>query len=133
MSNVNRRQFLATASVVVAAPSIVSQMDEKPANTIVHHVFFWLKNAGSEVDRKQLMDGLRTLCTIKEMQQLLIGAPAPTEKREVVDNSYDVSELIYFASLEAQAIYQEHPIHKAFIDKYSHLWAKVVVYDMMVA
>ena len=132
MPKYNRRQFITAASVVAAVPTTLSQMDEKPANTVIHHVFFWLKNAGSETDRKQLSDGLRTLSAVKEVKQLLVGTPASTEKREVVDNSYDVSELLFFESLEAQAAYQEHPIHKAFIEKCSHLWAKVVVYDMLV-
>ncbi len=133
MPKFNRRQFIATASVVAAAPATLTQMDEKTAKTVIHHVFFWLKNAGSETDRKLLLEGLRTLSAVKEVKQLLVGTPASTEKREVVDNSYDVSELMYFESLEAQAAYQEHLIHKTFIEKCSHLWAKVVVYDMLVA
>ena len=132
MPKYNRRQFITAASVVASVPTTLSQMDEKSANTVIHHVFFWLKNAGSETDRKQLSDGLRTLSSVQEVKQLLVGTPASTEKREVVDNSYDVSELMYFESLEAQAAYQEHPLHKAFIEKCSHLWAKVVVYDMLV-
>jgi len=98
----------------------------------VHHVFFWLKNPGSETDRNQLVEGLKTLKAIKEVKQLLIGTPASTEKREVVDNSFDVSELMYFDNVEGQNAYQVHAVHKAFVDKYSHLWEKVVVYDMQV-
>ncbi len=98
---------------------------------MVHHVFFWLKQPGSAADRQQLIEGLRTLAAIKEVKQLLIGTPASTEKREVVDNSYDVSELMYFDDVAGQDAYQVHPIHKAFVEKYSHLWEKVVVYDML--
>lgn len=132
MSNYNRRQFLATASVVAAAPTTLEQIDGQQKGTIIHHVFFWLKTPGSETDRKLLMDGLQTLAAVKEVKQLLVGTPAATELRGVVDASYDVSELMYFDSLAAQATYQEHPIHKAFIEKCSQLWAKVVVYDMVV-
>lgn len=49
-----------------------------------------------------------------------------------MDNSYDLSELMYFDNIEGQNAYQVHPIHKAFVEKYSHLWEKVVVYDMQV-
>ncbi|MES2776203.1 MAG: Dabb family protein [Bacteroidota bacterium] len=133
MSKYNRRQFIATASVVAATPATLEHLEEKAGTTIIHHVFFWLKNAGSAADRKQLMEGLKTLSAITEVKQLLIGTPADTEKRGVVDGSYDVSELMYFESLEAQAAYQEHATHKAFVEKCSHLWAKVVVYDMLVA
>lgn len=98
---------------------------------VLHHVFFWLKRPGNADDRAELMTGLRTLSAIPEVKKLLIGTPASTEKREVVDNSFDVSELMYFNSAAEQDAYQVHPTHKAFVDKYSHLWERVVVYDMI--
>ncbi len=133
MKEYNRRQFIASASVLAAAPAVIGQADveAKPA-PLVHHVFFWLKNPGSEADRNLLIEGLKTLKAIKEIKQLLIGTPASTEKREVVDNSFDVSELMYFDNAEAQLAYQVHPVHKAFVEKYSSLWEKVIVYDMQV-
>ncbi len=134
MQQYNRREFITQASILAAAPLIINPMDiNTSASSLVHHVFFWLKNPGSEADRKQLMEGLKTLKAIREVKQLLIGTPASTEKRDVVDNSYDVSELMYFDNVEGQNAYQVHPIHKAFVEKYSHLWEKVVVYDMLVA
>jgi Stress responsive A/B Barrel Domain len=134
MQQYNRRKFIAQASLLAAAPLIINTMANNPnGSQLVHHVFFWLKNPGSEPDRKLLIEGLKTLKAIKEIKQLLIGTPASTEKREVVDNSYDVSELMYFDNVEGQAAYQVHPIHKAFVEKYSHLWEKVIVYDMLVA
>jgi aminoglycoside phosphotransferase family enzyme len=99
---------------------------------IVHHVFFWLKNPDSEVDKKQLIEGLTSLRDIKEVKRLVIGTPASTLKREVVDNSFDVSELMVFENVEDQDAYQAHPKHKEFVDNYSQLWEKVVVYDMVV-
>ena len=118
---------------MAAAPSIIIQQHmEQKSSQVIHHVFFWLKNPGSATDRAQLMEGLKTLSGIKEVKKLLIGLPASTEKRDVVDNSYDVSELMYFDSAKEQDAYQVHPIHKAFVEKYSHLWEKVVVYDMLV-
>ena len=133
MQHYNRREFLATASLVAATPIINDKMtNNSNASQLVHHVFFWLKNPGSETDRKQLIEGLKTLKAIKEVKQLLIGTPASTEKREVVDNSFDVSELMYFDNVDGQNAYQIHPVHKAFVDKYGHLWEKVIVYDMQV-
>ncbi len=99
---------------------------------LVHHVFFWLKEPGNAAHLEQLKAGLRTLEEIPEVKQLLVGMPASTEKREVVDNSYHVSELMYFNSVADQEAYQVHPIHKDFVEKNSGLWEKVVVYDMMV-
>lgn len=96
---------------------------------MIHHVFFWLNNPGSKADRDQLIAGLNTLRAIEVVQQLHIGVPASTEKREVVDNSYDVSELMFFASVEDQKRYQDHPLHLKFVEDCAHLWRKVVVYD----
>ena len=100
---------------------------------MIHHVFFWLNNPGSKADRDRLIAGLNTLRTIEVVQQLHIGVPASTEKREVVDNSYDVSELMFFASVEDQKRYQDHPLHLKFVEDCAHLWRKVVVYDAISA
>ncbi|MGF7146730.1 hypothetical protein FHS96_000339 [Sphingomonas zeicaulis] len=101
-----------------------------PAAALVHHVFFWLKNPGSQADRAALIAGLETLRAIPVIRTLLIGTPAPTENRDVVDASYDVSELMYFDNAVDQKTYQDHAIHQAFVKKCSHLWQRVVVYDM---
>ena len=105
---------------------------EKTSGQVVHHVFFWLKNPGLEADKKQLIEGLNTLRNIEEVKELLIGTPASTLEREVVDNSFHVSELMVFENVEAQDAYQVHPLHEEFVKNYSHLWEKVVVYDMIV-
>jgi hypothetical protein len=138
MNAFNRRLFLSAAlatGTFAGGPSIAAQShpEHKTEGTapLIHHVFFWLKNAGSPADRDLLISGLRTLKTIDVVRQLHIGVPASTEKRDVVDNSYDVSELMFFDSVEDQAQYQAHPIHLEFVKKYGHLWEKVAVYDAM--
>ena len=103
------------------------------APSLIHHVFFWLKTAGSKADRDRLIAGLETLRGIEVVQQLHIGVPASTEKRDVVDNSYDVSELMIFRSVEDQKLSQDHPLHLKFVKDCSPLWAKVVVYDAISA
>lgn len=99
---------------------------------IIHHVFFWLNNPDSEADKQQLIEGINTLSSIDEIKVLVVGSPASTIEREVVDNSFDVSELMIFESVEAQDAYQVHPIHTEFVENYSHLWERVVVYDIVV-
>ena len=96
---------------------------------VVHHVFFWLNDPGSAADRDQLLAGLKTLAGIPAIKELYVGVPAATEQRDVVDASWQVSELMFFENLAAQAGYQEHPLHMAFVKNCSHLWKKVVVYD----
>lgn len=128
----SRRQFVAASAATLVATAAGAQ-PPAPEIRLVHHVFFWLHEPANQAHVAQLMEGLRTLAAIPQVQQLLIGTPASTEKREVVDNSWQVSELMYFRSLEDQAAYQEHPIHKAFVQQYSALWKKVQVYDMALA
>ena len=113
---------IASGAASAAAPAA--------APKIVHHVFFWLKRKGSAEDREALMTGLRTLSKIPVIRSLQIGVPASTEQRDVVDSSFDVSELMIFDNVADQKIYQDHPIHQEFVSKYSHLWSKVLVYDV---
>ena len=119
-----RRTFLAATPLlgVVAQPTAAKL-------PLLHHVFFWLKNPGNAADRAQLIKGLKTLGGIPSIQKMHIGVLASTEKREVVDTSWDVSELMYFNDEAGQKIYQDHPIHVEFVKNYSHLWQKVIVYD----
>lgn len=97
-------------------------------NGFIHHVFFWLKNAESKEDARQLIEGLRALTSAPTIRDCHIGIPAGTD-RAVVDNSYAVSWLALFNSKEDHDNYQTHPIHLKFVDDCSHLWQKVVVFD----
>ena len=129
-----RRKFI-SGSLALAAGTVASiaapLQTEKSKTPLVHHVFFWLKNPGSTADRDRIVEGLKTLRKIEAIKELRIGIVASTEKRDVVDNSWAVSELMFFEDLAGQAIYQDHPIHQKFIKDCSHLWDKVIVYDAM--
>ena len=97
--------------------------------SLVHHVFFWLKNPKSEEDKRKLISGLKTLALIPTIRQMHVGVIASTEKREVVDTSWDVSELMFFDDEVGQKTYQDHPLHQNFVKNCSPLWKKVLVYD----
>jgi hypothetical protein len=127
----SRRTFIAaaTATAVAANSSGASPVSNHPK--LVHHVFFWLKNPESKEDLAKLFAGLRTLTKIETVRSAHFGVPASTEKREVVDNSFSASEILYFDDTAGQKTYQDHPIHKKFVEECSHLWARVVVYDVM--
>lgn len=132
MNTTNRRTFLGTAAALAAgtaAAAAIPATNMEKKYPIVHHVFFWLKNPDSKEDRDQLIAGVKTLVKIETVRDLRVGVVASTEKREVVDSSWAVSELIFFSDLTGQATYQDHPIHQEFIKNCSHLWEKVVVYD----
>ena len=93
-----RRKFISLATVLTAGATSCTTV--VPGTTgkkqLVHHVFFWLKNPSSIPDRDKLVEGVRTLKEIKTIRQMHIGIPASTEKRDVVDNSWHVSELLFF-------------------------------------
>lgn len=133
MTKSTRRKFIASASLLTLAPTIesLSMKEEKPI--LVHHVFFWLKNPDSKEDLAKLIAGVKSLSKIETIRKIHVGVPASTEKRDVVDNSYSVSELMFFEDTAGQKTYQDHPIHQKFIAECSPLWEKVVVYDTMSA
>jgi hypothetical protein len=127
----NRRTFIAAATATAAAAAIQAG-DKSAVNNypkLVHHVFFWLKNPGSQQDLDKLLAGLRTLAKIPSVRGVHFGVPASTEKRDVVDNSYSASEILFFDDTAGQKAYQDHPIHKQFVADCAHLWDRVVVYD----
>ena len=129
-----RRTFIAaTAATAATAAFAATNAGASPAvNNIpklVHHVFFWLKNPESKEDLARLLEGLRTLAKIETVRAVHFGVPASTEKRDVVDNSFSASEILFFDDTAGQKIYQDHPIHKKFVSDCSHLWERVVVYD----
>src|SRR5438270_14059473 len=94
---------------------------------VIHHVFFWLKKPSSKEDLNRLLAGLKTLEKIETVRKIHIGVPAATEDRSVVDASYSASELLFFDNLNGQKVYQDHPIHKKFVEDCGHLWEKVIV------
>ncbi len=133
MNTQNRRKFIATASLL-SVGSATKAFPFKKAKTkkqVVHHVFFWLKNKASKEDLTKLIAGLKTLQKIETVRKIHIGVPASTEIRPVVDATFSASELLYFDDLAGQKVYQDHPIHKKFIEDCSQLWDKVIVYDVI--
>ena len=128
----DRRKFISIATVLTTGASCASVV---PVNAdkkqMVHHVFFWLKNPESVADRDKLIEGVKSLREIETIRQMHIGVPASTEQRDVVDNSWHVSELLFFDNAADEKIYQDHPTHLAFVKNYSHLWSKVIVYDVL--
>lgn len=97
-------------------------------NTFIHHVFFWLKNADSNEDKQRLIEGLQKLSSVKTIKQFHIGVPANTN-RDVIENTYSVSWMLFFENDADQESYQTDPIHLKFVEDCSHLWKRVVVHD----
>jgi hypothetical protein len=127
-----RRKFLASVSGLTLGASLPALSEnQKEKRVLVHHVFFWLKNSGSKEDLAKLMEGVSSLKKIESLRMVKIGLPAGTTKRDVIDDSYCLSLLTIFDDVNGHDAYQDHPIHTKFVETYSPLWNKVVVYDSM--
>ena len=124
--------FIAVLLVGYAAQAQNAPESHKDGRQMIHHVYFTLKNPDSVQDKQLLKEGLQSLAAIEEVRQLIIGEPAPTFDREVIASDWHVSEVIYFDSVADQDAYQVDPVHQLFVTNYSHLWSKVVVYDILI-
>ena len=133
MKKETRRKFIGNIGKASLAGSLTVKTKSTPKKAelkkmFIHHVYFWLKNSNSKADKAKLIEGLRKLSKVKTIQQFNIGAPAET-RREVIDSSYSISWFTLFKNGKDQASYQVDPIHLKFVEEYSHLWQKVIVYD----
>jgi hypothetical protein len=95
----------------------------------VHTVFFWLKTGTSEEAKAQLVRDCREyLGKVPSVKQLMVGVPAMTP-REVVDNSYGVGLTVVLEDSKGHDVYQEHSLHKVFIERNKMHWERVQIYD----
>ena len=124
--------FIAVLLVGYAAQAQNAPVPLGDGKQMIHHVYFTLKNPDSVQDKQLLKEGLQSLAAIAEVKHLIIGEPAPTFDREVIASDWHVSEVIYFDSVADQDAYQVDPVHQLFVTNYSHLWSKVVVYDILI-
>ena len=102
-------------------------MDQK----FVHTVYFWLKADITPEEEAEFLNGLKSLGTIPTVEKFNWGPPAPTTKRDVIDNSYQYAINVQFASIQAHDTYQTHATHLEFI-KQADKWTHVKVYDNLI-
>lgn len=131
-----RRNFVAKIAAGMAATGLIAAASDVQAsetilkNTFVHHVFFWLKEPNNKEACRQFEQGLQSLIKVPQILTSHIARPVESS-RDVVDDSFTYSYMVFFKNSEDQEIYQTHPIHLKFIEDCQHLWNKVVVYDAM--
>ena len=86
MKKQNRKSFISTIAFTFGGIALHATAPEKMNNKqLIHHVFFWLKNPGSNADLEKLLEGLRTLAKIETVKNIYIGVPADTQKRSVLN------------------------------------------------
>ena len=98
----------------------------------IHMVFFWLIDDSHETGKKFLSELKKFIYNVDVIKTRHIGTPADTD-REVIDNTWSYSLVLSFESKKEHDIYQEHQLHKDFIENASSLWKKVQVYDSVKA
>ena len=97
--------------------------------SFLHIVFFWLKEPGNVSDRQKFEGELKAFIdNTPGIRSKHIGTPANTS-RPVIDSTYCYSLVLSFDSKKEHDAYQEHPLHKTFIENAGPLWEKVQVYD----
>lgn len=96
---------------------------------LVHTVFFWLKPELTDAQRSEFRRGVETLTQIKAVEKVFIGKPAPTEKRPVIDASYDIGLTVICQDTTAEKAYQVDPLHLAFVANFKSFWTRVQIYD----
>jgi len=94
----------------------------------VHVVFFWLIDDASETRKKFMSELRKFIDNVDLIKTKHIGTPADTD-REVIDSTWSYSLVLSFDSKKEHDLYQEHQLHKDFIENASSLWKKVQVYD----
>lgn len=97
-------------------------------NMVTHSVYFWLKPGITPEETQTFINGAKSLLSIETVQSGMVGGPADTEKRPIIDSSYDYSLILSFDSIADHDVYQAHPVHDAFREL-AHLWVRVQIYD----
>lgn len=99
---------------------------------IVHSVYFWLKEGLSQEEKQDFLHFFEILRSIPEVRYLSIGKPAPTNPRDVVDNSFSYHLIVFFETMADINVYETHPDHIAAAQQYSKYWTRVEVRDTVI-
>ena len=118
---------LAGATAILPINTFASTMAKQK---MIHQVYFWLHDVADT--QEFLTEAVPMLGKCPTVGKFIAGVPAETEKRDVVDHSWQVCCTSFFDSIEDQLAYQTEPLHLEFIKKYSKMWKTVKVYDIAI-
>ncbi len=135
MHSTKRRSFLKKTATTIGLFSLTSVPVLNAGNNksfegdFKHVVYFWLKQPLTEKMDKKFRNNLKVFIDgVDVIKTKYIGRPAGTD-RAVIDGSYSYCLNLGFKSKKEHDIYQEHPLHKKFIEESKDMWEKVLVYD----
>ncbi|HWE00819.1 MAG TPA: Dabb family protein [Tepidisphaeraceae bacterium] len=98
---------------------------------VIHTVYFWLNEDAPAAEAEKLAQSCRSLLgKIPVVRHLWAGGPADTPRRDIIDSSYAVGLTVVLDDAgKSHDVYQEHPLHKEFIERHKAHWKKVQIYD----
>ncbi|MFQ3578359.1 MAG: Dabb family protein [Verrucomicrobiia bacterium] len=97
---------------------------------IIHSVYFQLKPSATSRDIGRMRSALEGLSRIPGVQLLGVGTPADVPPRAVLCTDYTLALVLSTDSVESLQTYQEHPIHREFLQDFKDLWETVRVFDL---
>ncbi|RYG20447.1 MAG: Dabb family protein [Chitinophagaceae bacterium] len=135
-----RKRFIGSALLALATggaalaqqkSKVVKKNDGLKRGTIVHVVYFWLKDGITASEEADFLRYFELLAKIPLVQTLNYGKPAATPERTVVDHSYTYNLIVTFKNLEDITAYGSHPEHTAGAEKFKKYWKRVEVKDTL--
>lgn len=96
---------------------------------LVHTVLFNLTPGMSTEEISKFERDLATLATIEVAKGAYIGKVADTGKRPVVQTDWDYKLTVMLENVSDHDIYQDHPIHHAFVANQKQFFGQVRVFD----
>lgn len=132
-----RKEFI-VGTVLTAASGTVLAKQNKSANielkkgSIIHSVYFWLKDGITDAEETDFLLYFQLLSKIPLVQTLNYGKAATTPARDVVDHSFSYNLILTFKNLEDITAYGVHPEHTAGAEKFKKYWKRVEVKDTII-
>ena len=119
--------------IILGLTSIPSFADEyKNEDQVYHVVLVWLKTYRNEMRINKIIDASKELKNIPGVLEVSTGKVLRSS-RVIVDDTFDVSIIIKFASKEYLKDYLVHPIHvKIANEVIKPLANKITVYDTII-
>jgi hypothetical protein len=93
-----------------------------------HCVFFWLGESLDDAERESFAADLRRLIELPGVSSGTVGRPAPSD-HPVIDRSYSWGLTIVCSDADRYRLYAEHPVRRAFLERWFKRLARIAVYD----
>ena len=116
-------------TIAVAASGISGKMPPQK-QSLMHVVYYWLKNPDNDADKQKLIEGLHELVTVKQIKYHHIGIPQKFVADDPLKN-YHVSLLMVFDEPGDIDVYHKDPIHQKFVAECGQLWSKTIKFDSL--